>query len=371
MNIAMIGQKSIATGAEGVGGVDRHAEEIAVRLVKMGHHVTVYARARYLPKRPKTFKGVVMHYVASIPTKRLEAITSTFFSTVHAIRQGFDVIHYHGVGQATLAWIPRLFARKSTVIVTFHARDQFHGKWGLFARMYLAFGERAAVWFSHYCITVSHILQVYCRNEFGIEAVYIPNGATGHVVKSSKHIEKFGIEPKKYLVNVGRLVPQKGLHFLIEAFRKIDTDLQLVFVGAPSFTDEYYTRLREMAKGDGRIQFLGFQKGETLAELYSNAFLFVHASEAEGLPLVVLEAMSYGVASLVSDIPENLEAMHGTGFRFKSGDVADLRRKLRELIASPDLARERGEEARAIIDVNFNWDMIAEHTEGVYITARH
>jgi len=371
MNIAMIGQKAIATGAEGVGGVERHVEEIAVRLVEMGHQVTVYARAQYMELEPNEYEGVHLRYVPCVKTKHLEAITATFTSILQVLKGNYDIIHFHGVGQATLAWIPRLFARDATVVVTFHARDQFHGKWGWFARMYLAFGEWAAVWFSHYCITVSHILQVYCRDRLGAQAVYIPNGAEGQFVEGSTHLEPFGIVPKKYIVNVGRIVPQKSQHILIEAFRELNTTMHLVFVGVPSFTDAYYTRLRKLADGDERIHFLGFQEGETLAELYANAYLFVHASDAEGLPLVVLEAMSYGLAPVVSDIPENVEAMHGTGFTFKTGDVKSLKKVLHKLIANPGLSVERGEEARSIIDVHFNWDLIAEHTEGVYVTARH
>ncbi|MFH1632185.1 MAG: glycosyltransferase family 4 protein [bacterium] len=365
----MIGQKTLTAG-EIAGGVEKHVAEVSRRLVDAGHEVTAFVRAKYTPERPKIFQGVHLEYAPTIYTKNLETIIYAFTATIKAIFGRYDVIHYHGVGPATLTWIARLLSR-STIIVTFHSRDQFHQKWGWFARKYLSIGEWAAVMLPHYCISVSHVIQVYCRDTFGREVVYIPNGAEVVEVSDSDELEKFGLEPNQYLVNVGRLVPQKGLHFLIEAFRGIETDMNLVFVGAPSFTDEYYTRLRELAKGDARIKFLGFQKGRELDQLYGNAYLYVHPSEAEGLPLTILEAMSHGIAPLVSDIPENVEAIHGAGFKFESGNIDQLHHKLSELIKAPKLVAERAEEAQATVDIHFNWDVIADRVEAVYVTARH
>ncbi|MDP2631436.1 MAG: glycosyltransferase family 4 protein [Candidatus Uhrbacteria bacterium] len=370
MRIAMIGQKTLASG-EKAGGVEKHVAEVSRRLVRAGHDVTAYVRVKYTPKRPKTFEGVHLEYVKTLYSKNLEAIVYSFIATIKAIFGDFDIIHYHGVGPATVAWIARLFARNSTTVVTFHSRDQFHKKWGWFARHYLAIGEWAAVKLPHYCISVSHVIQVYCRNTFKREVVYIPNGAEVIEVTRSNELEKFGLRANNFLLNVGRLVPQKGLHFLIEAFATVETDMNLVFVGAPSFTDEYYTSLRDLAKNDSRVKFLGFQQGEVLDQLYGNAYLYVHPSEAEGLPLTILEAMSHGTAPLVSDIPENLEAIHNAGYAFKSGDVLELRHKLTELLMSPDDVNEKSEDAQAMVETNFNWDKIAEHIEEVYVTARH
>ncbi len=366
----MIGQKGVVVGERG-GGIERHVAELSRRLVSAGHDVTVYARAKYDPDMPENFEGVKLVYLPTIYSKNLEAILHTFFSTIHALRQGYDVIHYHGVGPSTLAWIPRLFARESTIVTTFHSQDRFHKKWGFFARMYLTFGEWAAVRFPHFCITVSHVLQVYCRERLGRETVYIPNGAEMKNVQSSDQLERFGLSPQSYILNVGRLVPQKGIHLLIEAFRTLDTDKQLVIVGAPSFSKGYYQQLRDLAEGDDRIHFLGYQEGDTLDQLYAYAAFYVHPSESEGLPLTVLEAMSYGLAPLVSDIPANMEALHHTGFTFPSGNVDALREALVRLLQHPQIVQEQSEEVRAVIEVEFNWEMIAQHTESVYVTARH
>lgn len=370
MRIAMIGQKGIATGGR-AGGIERHVREVSKRLAFIGHEVFVYARAKYDPEKPESFEGARLIFLPTIYSKHIEAIFHTLISSIHALRQDYDIIHYHGVGPATLAWIPKLFARKTKVIVTFHSQDRFHKKWGLFARWYLLFGEWASVMFSHYCIAVSHEMQVFCRSKFKREVVYIPNGAEVKTVEGYDHLEKFGLKPDEYFINVGRIVPQKGLHFLIKAYKNIKTDKKVVIVGAPSFSEGYYTELRELAKGDDRIRFLGFQEGETLEQLYSNAYAYVHPSEYEGLPLVILEAMSFGLMPIVSDIAPNVEAIHGIGMTFATTDIEDLRSKLEHAVNHPSVVQDQAEEAIAIIETYFNWDMITDHIEAVYITSRH
>jgi len=370
MRIAMIGQKGIATGGR-AGGIERHVREVAKRLAFIGHEVFVYARAKYDPEKPESFEGAQLIYLPTIYSKHIEAILHTFFASVHAVRQDYDIIHYHGVGPATLAWIPKLFARNAKVVVTFHSQDRFHKKWGWFAKAYLLFGEWASVAFSDYCIAVSHEMQVFCRNRFKREVVYIPNGAELKNIEGCNELDKFGLKPGEYFINVGRIVPQKGLHFLIEAYKKIKTDKKVVIVGAPSFSDDYYTKVRSMAKEDGRIRFLGFQDGETIDQLYANAYGYVHPSEYEGLPLVILEAMSFGLMPIVSDIAPNVEAIHGIGMTFSSANVDDLRDKLEYALGHPTVVQDQSEEARAIIETNFNWDTITDHIEAVYITSRH
>ena len=370
MNIAMIGQKGMVLGERG-GGIERHVAEVSTHLVEAGHDVTVYARAKYAPEKPRTLRGVRLVFLPTIYKKNLEAIVHTLFASLHALFQGYDIIHYHGVGPATLAWIPRLFARRAKTIVTFHSQDQFHKKWNWFARRYLAFGERAAATFPHYCISVSHVIQVYCRDHFHREVVYIPNGATPKRVDASNELEKFGLERQGYILNVGRIVPQKGLQFLIEAYKQIETDKQLVIVGGGGFSKDYEQSVRQLGKGRSDILFLGYQSGDALEQLFAHAYIYCQPSESEGLPVVVLESMSYGVAPLVSNIPENLEAAHHAGFSFKNTDVEDLKKQLQYVLTHPEQVEEKGEEAQAVIETKFDWKLITQQIEGVYITARH
>lgn len=376
MRIAMIGQKGIQTGERG-GGVERHVEEIGKRLV-LGHHdVFVYARPRAMPGKGAKIEGMHIVYLPTIYTKNLEAITHTFLATIHALFGSYDIIHYHGVGPATLAWIPRLLLRRTRIVVTFHSQDRFHAKWSLFAKGYLYFGEWAAVHFPHACIAVSHTLQVFCRERFGREVVYIPNGAEIRRVVSSEHLAEFGLEPGGYILNVGRIVAHKGLTDLIAAYEVLCGKFRgrvlpkLVIVGAPSFTDDYFRLLKRQAAGNPQIRFLGFQKGEKLAELFSHAKLYVHPSEAEGLPLVVLEAMSYGLPVLVSDIPENLEAIHQAGCSFRKKDIEDLVEKLETLLSDEKRLALISARSREVVKAQFNWDVIVEHTQEVYRTVRH
>ncbi len=370
MKIAMIGQKGVVVGDRG-GGIEVHVAEVSKRLAKLGHQVTVYARAAYDPSRRPSYFGVRVLYLPTIYRKNLEAIVHTFLSTIHALTQGYDIIHYHGVGPATLSWIPRLFSPQSRVIVTFHSQDKMHGKWGWFARQYLGFGEWAAAKFPHYCISVSHTLQVYVRDVLHRSAIYIPNGAEVKADPGDDLLAGFGLVHGQYVLNVGRVVPQKGIHYLVQSWKKLSTDKKLVIVGAPSFTDAYIADLKKQAASDSRIIFLGFQKGRAKDQLYAGAYLYVHPSEAEGLPLVILEAMSFGIAPLVSDIPPNLEAIHGAGWTFRSTDVDDLTHQLHHLLTHRDDVRSRGELAREIVRTKFNWDTITARIESVYISSRH
>lgn len=375
MRIAMIGQKGIRTGARG-GGVEKHVEEIGKRLVHLGHHdVFVYARRKYMTGAPSIVRGM---HIISIPTiyrKNLEAIVHTFLSSVHALFGSYDIIHYHGVGPSTLAWIPRLFLRRTKVVVTFHSQDRFHKKWSIFARWYLYLGEWTAVHIPHACIAVSHVLQVFCRERFGREVVYIPNGATLQSVRSSEHLAVFGLEPQAYILNVGRIVGHKGLQYLIEAHARLsDRGEQvptLVIVGAPSFSDRYYQALKQRTAGNPHVIFTGHQDGDVLTQLFAHAKLYIHPSESEGLPLVILEAMSFGLPVLVSDIPENLEAMHHAGFSFKNKDVDDLTEKLSYLLSHTNERHAARSRSREVVRRFFDWDAIAERTEEVYRTIRH
>ena len=227
MRIAMIGQKGFEIGERG-GGIEQHVRALSLYLGRRGHEVTVYARRRYVPaasvstprsKRNGGHPGVIVRFMPTIYRKNLEAIVHTFLSTMDALLRPYDIIHYHGVGPSTLAWIPRLLKPKARVVCTFHSQDRYHQKWGLFGRLYLWFGEWAACAFPHATIAVSHVIQVFARKRYGRQVVYIPNGAEVQTVTATDKIAAFGLEPRQYVLNVGRLVPHKGVQYLIEAWK--------------------------------------------------------------------------------------------------------------------------------------------------------
>ncbi|MBI4281085.1 glycosyltransferase family 4 protein [Candidatus Uhrbacteria bacterium] len=366
MKIAMLGQKSIPVGPYG-GGVERHVEEIAERLSRRGHVIFVYVRSHEQgPRAPRRWRGIHLISLPTIRRKHWETIIHTFLATLHVLFLPVDVVHYHGVGPATLAWIPRIFKPWARVVVTFHSLDRFHKKWGRVARAYLGFGEWAAMHFPHRTIVVSHALQIYTHSRFRKLAIYIPNGVEIQTVRRADLLDQFSLKRREYLLTVARLVRHKGIHYLIQAFRGVKTDKKLVIVGAPSFTEDYAEYLARLASDDPRIVFTGFQSGETLAQLYAHAFLYVHPSESEGLSLTILEAMSYGAPALISDIPENLEVIDQVGYPFASGNLRDLRRKIEYALDHSPAARAQGRRGRELVRKKFSWDRIAEETERVY-----
>jgi glycosyltransferase involved in cell wall biosynthesis len=377
MRIAMIGQKGIPFIRDG--GVERHVEELATRLAARGHEVYVYVRPRFVINGQKIYKGVHLIPLRSIPTKNLDTITHTFLATLHVLFKKVDIIHYHGVGPSTLAWIPRLLKPSARIIVTFHSIDRFHKKWGPFARVYLGWGEWTACRFPNRTIAVSQSIQKYCKERFKRKTFYIPNGVSVEKSVRADKIEQFGLEKKEYILTVARLIRHKGIHYLIQAYRNLEKKFgteaknwpgrkikKLVIVGAPSFTDDYSAYLNKLAEQSENIIFTGFQTGEPLKQLFANAYLYVHPSEAEGLSITILEAMSYGTCVLISNIPENLETIDHSGFSFETKDASDLYEKLIYLLDAQEIVVGRGERGKKFIEENFNWDWIVAETEKIY-----
>jgi len=352
------------------GGVEKHVERLATGLAARGHRVFVYTRPWYTPRSKKYFEGIRLLSLKSFNTKNLDAITHTLFASIDVLRRDFDIVHYHGVGPALLAWIPRLFKPKTKIVVTFHSIDRLHQKWGWLARIALYLGEWAAVKFAHDTITVSKMLQAYAAKEHEADTVYIPNGVDIPKKHGSRIIKKmFGLGEDDYILFLSRLVKHKGVHYLIDAYNKIKPKQKLVIAGGSAFTDDYVKFLHDKAAGNPNIIFAGQVQGgsELWAELYSNAYLFVHPSESEGLPIVVLEAMSFGVPVLASDIPENMEALTGGyGFAFENKNVKDLTRKLKHLLNSEKLIKKVGLSAREHVKKNYNWNDIVISIESVY-----
>lgn len=363
MRIAFIGQKGIP-GTQG--GVERHTEELATRLAARGHAVRVYTRPQYTDPKLTSYRGVTLKSLPSIPTKHLDAVSHTFFATVHLLFHPTDAVIFQAIGPSSLTWLVRLFRPRIRVLGVFHCQDYYHAKWGRFARLYLHFGEWALHRFSHVVFDTTRILQARSRALYHREAVLLPNGVPRpqpiDPAIERKTLAQFNLTPNEYVVAVSRLVRHKGMHYLIAAFRKLSREKKLVIVGGGAHTDEYVDELHRQAAGDPRIIFTGFLTGEALQSVFRNAALFVHPSDAEGLPINVLEAMSFGMAPLLSDIPEHKEAAAGNAYFFKAGDVADLTRQLTHLL-DPATAAERaklGAAAQVHVVKNHDWEVLAD-----------
>lgn len=375
MKIAIIGAKGVPAT---YGGVERHAEELAVGLVARGHDVTVYSRKWYTNYNEPEYKGIKIKNIGSIKTKNFDTITHVFLSTLDAIRGKFDIIHYQGVGPALLSFLPRIFSPKTKVFVTFHCEDFKHEKWSGFAKFMLKMGEKAACNFPNKTITVSKLLKYKVDNFYDSKAEYIPNGIT---VKNDLFIqresgdvfERFNIQPNKYIVAVTRLVRHKGVHLIIDAYKKLDENIRkeykLVIVGGGTFGDKYEDELKEMSASDSNIVMTGMQTGSDLEKLFIGAKLFVHASSAEGLPITVLEAMNYERPVVVSNIPEHMEVVgDDKGLSFRVGDVSDLISKISFALnnSNQESINEMSIKAKNIVRNEYNWVNVVEKTESAY-----
>lgn len=372
----MIGQKGVPSA---YGGIETHVTELATRLVREGFAVVAYGRNWYSALNGNShadrYNGIRIILLPSIRTKHLDAISHTLLATLHAIFLVRPTIyHFHGVGPSLLAWLPKIFAPKARVITTFHCIDRQHTKWNAFARFMLYLGEKACLTFADECIVVSRTLQEYALKEYGRFAAYIPNGITPRrTTADTLLLNPFNLQSYHYVAMVSRLVPHKGAHTLVAAWQKarelnptVMRDLKLAIVGDSAFTDSYVQSLKIQAINDQSIIFTGYQNGATLEALFTGARFTINPSTSEGLPIAVLEAMSYGKAVIASDIPAHLEIVSDYGMPFATGNVDDLAAKIVDLAADPMKAASLGHLARTFVEQDYNWDDIALQTVAVY-----
>lgn len=370
LNIAMFGQKRIPSRE---GGVEIVVEELCTRMVALGHNVTCYNRgghhvsgSEYDSKRLKEYKGIRLKTVPTIEKKGLAAVSSSFFAALCCAFGKYDIVHIHAEGPAFFAWLPKMFGKK--VIVTIHGLDWQREKWKSgFGSKFIHQGEKNAVKYADEIIVLSKGVQDYFEKIYGRKTVFIPNGVSNHIERKPQIIKnKFGLDKDEYILFLGRLVPEKGIKYLIEAFKQVDTEKKLVIAGGSSDTSEFENEMKEIAKEDKRILFTGFVQGQELEELYSNAYVYALPSDLEGMPLSLLEAMSYGNCCLVSDIPECAEVVEDKALIFKKADVKDLQSKLQDACDHSEKVDAHKKQAADFICSKYNWDEIVQATLKLY-----
>lgn len=365
MKIAMLGHKRIPSRE---GGIEIVVGELSQRMAAHGHTVCAYNRksdhiAGKQYEKINEYNGVRIKWVKTPNASKLNAIVYSFFATVRAICGGYDILHYHAEGPAAMIPLAKLCGKKC--VATIHGLDWQRAKWGGFATKFLKYGEKCAAKYADEVIVLSKNVQQYFLATYGRETKYIPNGisAPEHIGAEILH-EKYRLDKDGYLLFLGRLVPEKGVHYLIHAYQTLDTDKKLVIAGGASHTNEYEHALHEMAGDD--VVFTGFVQGDELGALYSNAYLYCLPSDLEGMPISLLEAMSYGCACLTSDIPECTEVCGENAVYFQKGNERDLAEKLAALLAdSATVERLRRDSAAYICD-KFNWDEVTAKTLELY-----
>ena len=369
LRIAMLGHKRIPSRE---GGIEIVVEELATRMAKKSHSVTCYNRkghnvagSEFDGTKLKTYKGVTLQEVFTIDKRGLAAMTASVSASLRAALGNYDVVHIHAEGPAFMCWLPKLFGKK--VIVTVHGLDHQRAKWGKFASWYIRSGEKNAVRFADEIIVLSKGVQDYFQNTYGRTTRFIPNGVNKAKPRKARQItEKWGLTRDSYILYLGRIVPEKGERYLIEAFKQTKTDKKLVIAGGSSDTQAFMDELKSLAKDDDRIIFTGFVQGEILEELYSNPYIYTLPSDLEGMPLSLLEAMSYGNCCLTSDIPECAEVIEDKALLFRKSDVSDLKAKLQNACDHPEMVESYKAQAEEFICRKYNWDDVVEKTLKLY-----
>lgn len=373
LKIAMIGHKRIPSRE---GGVELVVEELSVRETAMGHHVDAYNRSGQHVSgaqfnladydKLKEYKGVKIIKIPTVNAKGISAFVYSLIASIYASFQDYDVIHYHAEGPCAFICIPSMFGIRT--VATIHGLDWARsGKWGSFASSFIKFGEKMAAMFADEVIVLSRHLQQYFRETYYRETTLIPNGVYRPEKRAADIItKKWGLTENSYILVLSRMTKEKKTDLLLEVFKEISTDKKLVIAGGSSDSDAYVQELHRLAAEDDRVLFTGFVQGAELEELYSNAYIYVLPSEIEGMPLSLLEAMSYGNCCFTSDITENTDVIRDRGVSFFTNDREDLKERLEALINDPERVASFKAVAADFVCKKYNWDDIAKKTVDVY-----
>lgn len=365
----MLGHKRIPSRE---GGVEVVVGELAARMVLKGHDVTCFNRKGHCRNSAgldetasREYQGVKLKNVWTIDKRGFAALTSSVSASIRAALGKYDVVHFHAEGPCAMLWLPKLFGKRC--IATIHGLDHRRAKWGKYASLYIRLGEKCAVRFADEIIVLSENVQNYFWETYGRKTVFIPNGVTRPNVIEANEIQKtYGIQKDEYILYLGRLVPEKGIRYLIEAYKQIRTDKKLVIAGGSADSGAYEQELKKLAADDQRIVFTGFVQEQVLEELYSNAYIYVLPSDLEGMPISLLEAMSYGNCCVTSDIPECSKVTGEFALTFRKGDANDLKNKLQELCDDPGAVERYKKQAADYICAKCDWNEIITRTLQLY-----
>lgn len=371
MRIAMIGLRGIPARA---GGVERHVEELSTRLAARGHDVTVFCRPGYSGSATREYRGVHLASLPTVPVRGGEAFVHSGLGAWATHGARFDVAHFHAVGPGLFTPLTRALSQ-CAIVQTIHGLDDQRAKWGGGAQRVLRAGALFSAHVPDEVVVVSRALGEHYRQRYGRYTTYISNGMPAPEPADLGRLASFGLQPRGYLLFVGRMVPEKDPGLLLRAFRELATEDRLVLVGDSSHTDGFMGRLRQLAAQDARVRLVGYQYGEDLAALMAGARMFVQPSLLEGMPLTLLEAAAYELPVVASDIPPHLEVLDHAGpgrMIFHAGDAAALASALAAgLAADTHSLRSAARELHRDVARRYDWDVATDLLEDAYERARH
>ena len=366
MNIVMVGHKYVPSRE---GGVEIVVENLATHMAADGHNVILFNRKRKEYPVISEYKGCRVQNIFTINKRSFDAIIYAYFATRKVkkmCKKGeLDVVHFHAEGPCYfLNKLPKKGKRNFKLVVTIHGLDWKRGKWGGLASRILKKGEERAVKCADEIIVLSKSNQEYFKKTYGIETTLIPNGVDLPELKPADMIKQmWGLDKDNYLLFLARLVPEKGLHYLLDAWKKVcdetKTEKKLVIAGGSSHDIGYYEDIQSKVHDCPNTIMTGFVQGQVWEELYSNAYLYVLPSDIEGMPMSLLEAMAYGNICLVSDIPENTEVIRETDMTFMKGNVDELAEKIKYALTVDMRANRRQYQYKT-------WNDVKNDTIAVY-----
>ncbi len=360
MRIHFLIAKDILAG----GGIETYTREVSPRLVARGHEVTVYSTAGD-SGAPASWNGMRIVWLPKVKPYWTEKFSGAVLAACkELIAARPDIVHLHSVAAGTMAAVLRW--RRAPCVIQMHGIEWKRSRWGATARAALRIMEKTAVLCGHSFTAVSRVQCEDYEKKYRKHFEYIPTAADLKPQADPKLIVSLGLRPRGYMLFAARVVPEKGLHHLIPAFRAVTGECSLVIAGDGPNAGDYERQLHELAGGDPRIRFVGRVSGRLLEELYSHARFFIQPSEMEGMSIGLLEAMSYGNACIASDIPENYEVLGDAGYYFRSRDSEDLGRVLDGALRNPQAAEELGRKARHRVKESFSWDRVVDQLESLY-----
>ena len=368
MDVLGFAMKVFVTGTRGIpdipGGVEKHCQELYPLIADKGHQIILSTRKSYVTYHQSSWKKVNLIHTYAPRRKSLEAIVHTFLSVIKARLVNPDIVHIHAVGPGLMVPFARMLGLK--VVVTNHGPDYDRQKWNGVAKIMLRLGECLGCYFANEVIIISKVIADIVQRRCNRSTHLIYNGvALPEKSEKADFLNKIGVAKQEYIIAVSRFVPEKGLDLLIQAYQSIDMGYKLVIAGDADHETQYSRSIHELAAKDSRIILTGYVGGEDLNQVYSHARLFVLPSFHEGLPIALLEAMSYGLSILVSDIPANLEVGLDQDRYFTCGDVDDLQQKMKILVEK-QLTEVEKQKIQRQIETDYNWNLIADQTIEVY-----